>query len=109
MKRIIKGDTVYVCTGKSKGHIGKVLSVSSEKILVEGANIIKKHVKPNPNLNEQGGIKEIPSPIHISNLAVYNPSTGKPDKIGFKFVENDGQMKKIRVFRSNQESVPNPV
>ena len=108
MKRIIKGDTVYVCTGKSKGHIGKVLSVSGEKILVEGANVVKKHVKPNPNLNEKGGIKEIPTPIHVSNLAIYNPSTGKPDKIGFKFVEHNGQQKKVRIFRSNQELV-NPV
>ncbi len=105
MKRIIKGDTVYVCTGKSKGHIGKVLSVSGDKIVVEGANIISKHVKPNPNLNEQGGIKQIPAPIHVSNLAIYNPSTGKPDKIGFKFVEHDGQQKKVRLFKSNQELV----
>jgi len=105
MKRIIKGDTVYVCTGKSKGHIGKVLSVAGERILVEGANIIKKHVKPNPNLNETGGIKDVSRPIHVSNLAIYNPSTGKPDKIGFKFVENNGQQKKVRFFRSNQELV----
>jgi large subunit ribosomal protein L24 len=105
MKKIIKGDTVYVCTGKSKGHVGKVLSVSNEKILVEGANIVKKHVKPNPNLNEKGGIKEIPTPIHVSNLAIYNPSTGKPDKIGFKFVEHNGQQKKVRFFKSNQELV----
>lgn len=108
MKRIIKGDTVYVCTGKSKGHIGKVLSVNLDKILVEGANLISKHVKPNPNLNEQGGIKQIPAPIHISNLAIYNPSTGKPDKVGFKFVEHNGQQKKVRFFKSNQELV-NPV
>jgi large subunit ribosomal protein L24 len=108
MKRIIKGDTVYVCTGKSKGHIGKVMSVNQDKILVEGANLISKHVKPNPNLNEQGGIKQIPAPIHVSNLAIYNPSTGKPDKIGFKFVENNGQQKKVRFFKSNQELV-NPV
>ena len=105
MKRIIKGDTVYVCTGKSKGHIGKVLSVAGERILVEGANIIKKHVKPNPNLNETGGIKEIPKPIHVSNLAIYNPSTGKPDKIGFKFIEHNGQQIKVRFFKSNQELV----
>lgn len=108
MKRIIKGDTVYVCTGKSKGHIGKVLSVLKDKILVEGANLVSKHVKPNPNLNEQGGIKQIPAPIHVSNLAIYNPSTGKPDKVGFKFVENNGQQKKVRYFKSNQELV-NPV
>ncbi len=108
MKRIIKGDTVFVCTGKSKGHIGKVLSVSNEKILVEGANLVKKHVKPNPNLNEKGGIKEISLPLHVSNLAIYNPSTGKPDKIGFKFVEHNGQQIKVRFFKSNQELV-NPL
>ena len=68
MKRIIKGDTVYVCTGKSKGHIGKVLSVADEKILVEGANVVKKHVKPNPNLNESGGIKEVSQPSIVGNV-----------------------------------------
>ena len=105
MKRIIKGDTVFVTTGKSRGHVGKVLSVSNEKILVEGANIVKKHVKPNPNLSEVGGIKEFPRPIHVSNLAIYNPSTGEPDKVGFMFVEINGQQKKIRFFKSNQEPV----
>jgi len=108
MKRIIKGDTVFVCTGKSKGHIGKVLSVTQDKVLVEGANIISKHVKPNPNLNEQGGIKKIPAPVHVSNVAIYNPSTGKADKIGFKFIDQNGQQKKVRCFKSNQELV-NPL
>ncbi|NBX85236.1 MAG: 50S ribosomal protein L24 [Gammaproteobacteria bacterium] len=108
MKRIIKGDNVFVRTGKSKGHIGKVLAVVEDKVLVEGANLMTKHVKPNPNLNEQGGIKQIPAPIHVSNLAIYNPSTGKPDKIGFKFVEHNGQQKKVRFFKSNQELV-NPL
>jgi large subunit ribosomal protein L24 len=108
MKRIIKGDSVIVRTGKSKGHVGKVLSVKEDKILVEGANLISKHVKPNPNLNEQGGIKQMPAPIHASNLAIYNPSTGKPDKIGFKFVEHNGQQHKVRYFKSTQELV-NPL
>lgn len=105
MKKIIKGDTVFVCTGKSKGHVGKVISVAGEKILVEGANLIKKHVKPNPNLDEKGGIKSFPAPIHVSNLAIYNPSTGKPDRVGFKFVEQNGQQKKVRIFKSSQELV----
>ena len=77
-----------------------------ERILKAKEHIeIDQPIKPNPNLNETGGIKEIPKPIHVSNLAIYNPSTGKPDKIGFMFVENNGQQKKIRFFKSNQEPV----
>ena len=102
MKRIRTGDTVIVTTGKSKGHTGKVLRVLGERLIVEGANLIKKHVKPNPNTNTKGGIVEREAPIHVSNVAVYNPSTKKADRVIFKTL-NDG--KKVRCFKSNGELV----
>lgn len=105
MKRIKKNDTVIVITGKSKNHVGKVLLVSGSKVLVEGANLIKKHVKPNPNLQQKGGIVTKESLIDCSNVAMYNPQTKKADKIGFKIIEKDGKSHKVRYFKSNQELV----
>lgn len=105
MKRIKKGDTVIVTTGKSKGHVGQVLRVVDGKIVVEGANLIKKHVKPNPNLQKEGGIVSYEAPLDASNVAMYNSITKKADKVGFKFVEKDGQQQKLRYFKSNSEII----
>jgi|TARA_B110000879_G_C10986151_1_gene437379 large subunit ribosomal protein L24 len=106
MKRIKKGDLVIVLTGKSKGGKGRVTAVIGEKILVEGQNIVKKHVKPNPNAQEQGGIKEMSAPIHVSNVALVNPATEKADRVGFKFVDSeDGAQIKKRFFKSDGELV----
>ena len=105
MKRIRTGDTVIVTTGKSKGHTGKVLRVLGERLIVEGANLIKKHVKPNPQINQQGGIIEKEASINISNLAMLNPATNKADKVGFKFIDKDGEKQKVRYFKSNDELV----
>lgn len=106
MKRIKKGDNVVVLTGKSKGGTGQVSWVKDDKVLVAGQNIYKKHVKPNPNIQEQGGIKEKAMPMHISNVALINPSTSKADRVGFKFVEQqDGTLIKKRYFKSNGELV----
>lgn len=108
MKRIKSGDTVIVTAGKSKGHIGKVLHVitgSLLKVVVEGANMMKKHVKPNPQLEEKGGIIDREAPLHISNVALYNPITKKADKVGFKFLEKEGKTLKVRYFKSNNEIV----
>ena len=105
MKRIRKGDTVIVIAGKSKSHIGQVLRMAEDAVVVEGANIIKKHVKPNPNIDQKGGIISKEAPIDISNVALYNPATKKADKVGFKFLEKDGLVKKVRYFKSNQELV----
>lgn len=102
MKRIKSGDTVIVIAGKSKGHIGSVKKISGEYVVVEGANLVKKHVKPNPNINEPGGIKSIEKQLHISNVAIYNSVTGKADKIGFKYLDDN---KKVRYFKSNDEIV----
>jgi large subunit ribosomal protein L24 len=105
MKRIKKDDTVIVQAGKSKKHVGKVLKVVDNQVLVEGANIVKKHVKPNPQINQQGGIVPREALLDISNVAIYNPATKKADKVGFKFVENNGQQQKVRYFKSNGEHI----
>jgi large subunit ribosomal protein L24 len=105
MKRIKQGDTVIVIAGKSKGHVGKVLRVVNEKVFVEGANMIKKHVKPNPQLEQKGGIISREASLDVSNVALYNPITKKADKVGFKFLEKDGISKKVRYFKSNDELI----
>ena len=103
MKRIKKGDTVIVITGKSKGVVGVVLKASEDKFVVEGANLIKKHVKPNPQLEQKGGIIPQEAPIHCSNVALFNPVTKKADSVGFRTVESNNKVKKVRYFKSNNE------
>ena len=105
MKRIRKGDTVIVIAGKSKGHVGSVQRVIGEKVVVEGANMMKKHVKPNPQLEQRGGIVASEAPLALSNVALYNPVTKKADKVGFKFLEKEGITHKVRYFKSNNEVV----
>lgn len=105
MKRVKKNDTVIVITGKSKGHVGVVKQVTDGLVLVEGANLIKKHVKPNPQLEQKGGIITREAPLNVSNVALYNPITKKADKIGFKLIEKDGKAHKVRYFKSNNEVV----
>ncbi|MDP3559774.1 MAG: 50S ribosomal protein L24 [Legionellaceae bacterium] len=105
MKRIKKGDTVVVTTGRSKNHVGKILRLKENKVIVEGANLVTKHVKPNPNLQIEGGRIQKESLIHVSNVALYNPTTKKADKVGFRFVDKNGSQVKVRYFKSNQEIV----
>lgn len=103
MRKIRKGDDVIVITGKDKGRRGTVLRVLDDAhLLVEGANKVKKHQKPNPMKNVTGGIVEKEMPIDVSNVALFNPATKKADRVGFKVLE-DGR--KVRVFRSNGEVV----
>ncbi len=103
MNKIRKGDEVIVRTGKDKGRRGTVLQVFDDgRVLVEGINIAKKHVKPNPNAGEQGGIKDQAMPLDISNVLVFNPKTKKGERVGFR-VEDDGS--KVRVFRGSGEVV----
>ena len=103
MQRIKKGDEVVVIAGSDKGKRGTVLRrVDAEHVLVEGVNVAKKHQRPNPMKNETGGIVDKTMPIHISNVALFNPATQKADRVGFKTLE-DGR--KVRVFRSNGEQV----
>lgn len=107
MRKIRKGDDVIVLTGKDKGKRGTVRTVliAVNKAIVDGINKVKKHQKPNPYANIPGGIIEKEMPIQISNIAVYNPTTGKADRVGIKILE-DG--KKVRVFKSNGETVAEP-
>lgn len=106
MKRIQTGDIVIIIAGKSKGHVGKVLRVAENRVVVEGGNIAKKHVKANPQKPEsQGGIISVEASIHASNVAHYNPTTKKADKVGFKFIESNGVNTKVRYFKSNDEII----
>jgi large subunit ribosomal protein L24 len=101
MRKIRKGDEVVVITGKDKGKRGAVLRVlSDEFLLVEGANRVKKHEKPNPMNGTTGGIVEKEMPIRASNVAIFNPVTQKADRVGVKTLD-DGR--RVRVFRSNGE------
>ena len=98
MQRIIKGDQVVVITGRDRGTKGTVLSrVDDRHIIVEGVNVVKKAVRPNPALGVEGGIVDKTLPIDQSNVMLVNPETGKGERVGFK--EGDG--KKVRVFKSN--------
>lgn len=101
--KIKKGDQVIVITGKDKGRQGTVLrAVDADRVVVESINMVKKHQKPNPNKNEQGGIVSRESAIHISNVAILNPATKKADRVGFKTLENGD---KVRYFKSNGEVI----
>ncbi len=104
MKKVYikKGDTVYINAGNDKGKTGKVLEVirSKDRAIVEGANMISKHTKPNPK-NPQGGIVKKEAGIHISNLQLIDPAKGGPTRIGFKFVDG----KKVRYSKKSGEEI----
>ena len=103
MNKIRKGDQVIVLTGRDKGKRGTVTQrVDDERVLVEGINVVKKHVKPNPLKGTTGGVVDKTMPIQQSNVALFNPATGKADRVGIKILA-DG--KKVRVFKSNGEEV----
>ena len=103
MDKIRKGDEIVVIAGKDKGKRGTVVSrVDAEHVVVEGVNRAKKHVKPNPVKGVVGGVVDKDMPLHISNVALFNPKTQKADRVGFKLLE-DGS--KVRVFKSNGETV----
>ena len=102
MNRIKKGDQVVVIAGKDKGKRGDVVRVVGDKVVVSNINVIKRHTKPNPQAGQPGGVIEREAPIHISNVMLFNPATGKGERIGFKVLE-DGR--KLRVFRSSGESI----
>lgn len=100
--KIRKDDEVIVITGKDKGKVAKVTKVlANGKLIVAGVNMVKKHQKPNPQANIPGGIIDQEAAIDASNVAIYNPASGKADRIGFKV--EDG--KKVRFFKSNNELV----
>tara|TARA_B100001175_G_C19161786_1_gene473245 strand:+ start:70 stop:390 length:321 start_codon:yes stop_codon:yes gene_type:complete len=102
MQKIKKNDTVIVITGKDKGRTGSVTKIVGERAYVDGINMVKKHQKPNPQANVQGGIIEKEAPIQLSNIAILNPETNKADRVGFKIL-NDG--KKVRFYKSTNEVI----
>src|SRR5262252_7006341 len=108
MNKIRKGDQVVVTTGRDKGKRGTVTRrVDDERIVVEGVNVVKKHVKPNPMKGTTGGVVDKTLPIHVSNVAIFNAATGKADRVGVKLLSDD-EMKsrktgerRVRVYRSS--------
>jgi large subunit ribosomal protein L24 len=103
MQKIRRGDEVVVIAGRDKGKRGVVLNrVGPNHLLVEGVNVVKKHQRPNPLKGEPGGVVDKTMPIDQSNVMLYNPATGKGDRVGFRFLQ-DGT--KVRYFKSNGEQV----
>mgnify|MGYP000906933206 CR=1 FL=1 len=103
MNKIRKGDQVVVLTGRDKGKRGTVTQrVDEQRIVVEGVNVAKKHVKPNPMKGTTGGVVDKTMPIHQSNVAIWNAATGKADRVGVKLLDGG---KKVRVFKSSGEEI----
>ena len=102
MNRIKKGDRVVVTAGKDKGKQGEIVRVDGDRVIVANVNIVKRHTKPNPQAGVAGGVVEREASIHISNVNVLNPASGKGERVGFKVLE-DGR--KLRVFRSSGEAI----
>jgi large subunit ribosomal protein L24 len=103
MNKIRKGDQVIVTTGRDKGKRGTVTQrVDEDRVVVEGVNIVKKHVKPNPLKGTTGGVVDKTMSIHQSNIAIYNPATSKADRVGIKLLA-DG--KKVRVYKSSGDEI----
>lgn len=105
--RIRKGDNVIVITGKDKGKTGAIASFTADgkRLIISGVNMVKKHVKPNPQLQQEGGVVSKEASIHISNVMIVNPATQKRDGITFKTIEQNGKSKKVRCFASNGEVI----
>ena len=103
MKKIRKGDEVVVTAGRDKGRRGTIIRVvDAGHVLVENVNMVKRHTKPNPARNTQGGIVEKEAPLHISNVALWNPVAKKGDRVGIRTLV-DGR--RVRFFKSNDEVV----
>lgn len=103
MKKLRKGDDVIVISGKDKGKRGTITKINrDDRVIVQGINLVKKHQKPNPSTGTPGGIIDKEMPIHISNIAIYNLTTKKPDRVSFKI--ND-ENEKIRIFKSSGDAI----
>ncbi len=103
MNKIRKGDQVVVLTGRDKGKRGTVTSrVDEQRVMVDGVNVVKKHVKPNPMKGTTGGVVDKTMSIHQSNIAIFNAASGKADRVGIKLLD-DG--KKVRIFKSSGEQI----
>jgi large subunit ribosomal protein L24 len=102
MNKIRKGDEVVVIAGRDKGRRGNVLEVQGDKLVVEGINMVKKHQKPNPQRQVQGGIVNQPAALSISNVMLWNAAAKKGDRVGIRTL---GDGRKVRFFKSNKEVV----
>ena len=103
MNKIRKGDEVIVLTGRDKGKRGTVsLRVDADHLVVDGVNVVKKHVRPNPLKGTTGGIVDKTMPIHQSNVAIFNPATGKADRVGIKLLADKT---KVRVYKSSGDEI----
>jgi large subunit ribosomal protein L24 len=103
MRKIKKGDNVVVIAGRDKGKRGDVSRVVDDMhVVVNGVNQVRKHTKPNPMKNQPGGIVTVELPIHVSNVAIWNPVSRKADRIGFRLLD-DGR--KVRFYKSNGEQI----
>ena len=103
MNKLRKGDQVIVLTGRDKGKRGTVTSrVDEDHVVGEGVNVVKKHVKPNPMKGTTGGVIDKTMPIHQSNVAIWNPATGKADRVGVKLLAD---RTKVRVFKSSGDEI----
>ena len=112
MNKLRKGDQVIVITGRDKGKRGTITSrIDDVRILVEGVNIAKKHAKPNPMKGTTGGVIDKTMPIQQSNVAIFNPATGKADRVGIKLLSKDEQAARktkdngVRVYKSSGEEI----
>lgn len=102
MNRIRKGDQVVVIAGKDKGKRGDVVRVAGDKVVVSNINVVKRHTKPNPQAGQPGGVIEREAPIHISNVMLFNPASGKGERVATKTL---GDGTRVRVFRSSGEAI----
>jgi large subunit ribosomal protein L24 len=103
MSKFRKGDQVIVLTGRDKGKRGAIAArIDAQHIVVEGINVVKKHVKPNPMKGTTGGVVDKTMPIHQSNVAIFNPSTGRADRVGIKLL---GDGKRVRIYKSSGEEI----
>ena len=103
MNKIRKGDHVIVLTGRDKGKRGTVTNrIDADHVVVEGVNVVKKHVKPNPMKGTTGGVVDKTMPIHQSNVAIFNAATGKADRVGIKLLDGG---KKVRVYKSSGQEI----
>jgi large subunit ribosomal protein L24 len=104
-RKIRSGDDILVTGGKDRGRRGTVNRVLGDKIVVDGINIAKKHVRPDPNQGIQGGIEERAMPLHVSNVMLYNPDTRKGERVGFKWLGEGADRRKVRIYKSSGEVV----
>ena len=102
MDKFKRDDEVIVITGRDKGKRGTISQIAGDRVFVAGVNMVKRHTKPNPNAGQAGGIKEREAPLHISNVAIFNPETNAADRVSIQ-IDDDGN--KQRIFKSNGQVI----